>query len=128
MAIRKCGLEDEVCGHHLNPTIIRKANLMEGELGMTYEALPNGIDFSTEFPTYILAFCPDTDSWFATNQRFFYYEYPMDFPNEKAAIDYFKMNPDVFLKIEENMEVYRPSFYSGGVWLENTKELVKTGD
>lgn len=60
---------------------------------MTYEALPNG----------------------------------MDFPNEKAAIDYFKRNPDVFLKIEENMEVYRPSFYSGGVWLENTKELVKTG-
>lgn len=94
-----------------------------------YGSLPDidGITFNTEFPTYILAFCPDTDSWFATNQRFFYYEYPMDFPNEKAAIDYFKRNPDVFLKIEENMETYRPSFYSGGVWLENTREFVKTG-
>lgn len=91
---------------------------------MTYEALPNGMDFSTEFPTYILAFCPDTDSWFATNQRFFYYEYPMDFPNEEAAIGYFKRNPDVFLKIEKNMEVYRPEFRENGVWLDNVSELV----
>lgn len=97
---------------------------MEEEWVTTYETLPNNVDFSTEFPTYILAFCPDSDSWFATNQRFFYYEYPMDFPNEKAAIGYFKRNPDVFLKIEENIGVYRPSFYDGGVWLENTGELV----
>lgn len=100
---------------------------MKDELVTTYETLPNNVDFSTEFPTYILAFCPDSDSWFATNQRFFYYEYPMDFPNEKAAIDYFKRNPDVFLKIEEGMGVYRPSFFDGGVWLENTRQLVTIG-
>ena len=92
-----------------------------------YESLPNidGVTFYTKFPTYILAFCPDSDSWFATNQRFFYYEFPMDFPNEEAAIDYFRRNPDVFLKIEKNMEVYRSSFFDGGVWLDNTRELVK---
>lgn len=94
---------------------------------VTYEDLPDGMDFSTEFPTYILAFCPDTDSWFATNQRFFYYEYPMDFPNEEAAIGYFKRHPDVFLKLEESMGVYRPSFFNGGVWLDNTRELVAVG-
>ena len=43
---------------------------------ITYESIPDGYEFSTEFPTYILGFCPDTDSWFATNQRFFFYEYP----------------------------------------------------
>lgn len=90
-----------------------------------HEALPDEMNFSTEFSTYILAFCPDTDSWFATNQRFFYYEYPMDFPNEEAAISYFKRNPDVFLKLEESMEVHRPSFFNGGVWLDNTKEFVQ---
>ena len=100
---------------------------MKEEWVTTYETLPNNVDFSTEFPTYILAFCPDLDSWFVTNQRFFYYEYPMDFSNEKAAIDYFKRNPDVFLKIEESIGVYRPSFYDGGVWLENTGELVTIG-
>lgn len=34
-----------------------------------YEPLPDvdGVTFNTKFPTYILAFCPDSDSWFATN-------------------------------------------------------------
>lgn len=91
---------------------------------VVHEALPEGVDFSTEFPTYILAFCPDTDSWFATNQRFFYYEYPMEFPNEESAIGYFKCNPNVFLKLEIDMEVYRPSFRNNGVLLDNTNEFV----
>lgn len=93
-------------------------------MGFSYEELPDGYDFSSTFDTYILAFCPDTDSWFATNQRFFYYEYPMDFPNEAAAIGYFKRNADVFMKLERDMGVYRPSFYDGGVYLDNLNELV----
>lgn len=97
---------------------------MKEEWIVTYEELPDGVDFTTQFPTYILAFCPDTDSWFATNQRFFYLEYPMEFQNEEDAIEYFKKNPDVFLKIEESTDVYRPSFNAGGVWLDNTRELI----
>ena len=101
----------------------RKADFMKNAI---YKSLPDidGVTFNTEFPTYILAFCPDSDSWFATNQRFFYYEYPMDFPNERAAIEYFRRHPDLFLKLEESMEVNRPSFFDGGVWLDNTRELV----
>lgn len=89
-----------------------------------YVKIPDEFDFSTRFPTYILAFCPDTDSWFATNQRYFFYEYPMDFPNEEAAIAYFKRNPEVFADLENEMNIYRSNFNSGGVYLENTKELV----
>ena len=89
-----------------------------------YVKIPDEFDFSTSFPTYILAFCPDTDSWFATNQRFFFYEYPIDFPNEEAAISYFKRNPEVFMDLENEMNTYRPSFNDGGVYLENTKELI----
>lgn len=91
---------------------------------MCYEELPEGMDFSTEFETFILAFCPDTDSWFATNKRFFYYEYPKDFPDEKSAIEFFKNNPAVFYEEEARMQVYKPDFYLGKVRLENTDELI----
>ena len=95
---------------------------------ITYESIPDGYEFSTEFPTYILGFCPDMDSWFATNQRFFFYEYPIDFPNEKSAIEYFRKNPKVFYNLEKEMGICRPSFYDDGVWLENTKELIMIKD
>ncbi len=99
---------------------------MKDDYSVIYESVPDGMDFNTEFSTYILAFCPDTDSWFATNQRFFYYEYPVEFPNEEAANGYFKQNPDVFMNLEKSMGFYRPSFLKGKVWLENTNELIPT--
>lgn len=91
---------------------------------MCYEELPASMDFSTEFETYILAFCPDTDSWFATNKRFFYYEYPKEFPNEESAIEFFRHNPALFYEEEARMRVYKPDFYLGKVRLENTNELI----
>ena len=106
---------------------IIKQLIREVEQVVVYEELPEGRNFSDTFPTYILAFCPDTDSWFATNERYFFYEYPIDFPNEEAAIGYFKRNPEVFLKIEKEMNIYRPKFNSGGVYLENIKQLVSVG-
>ena len=93
---------------------------------MAYLTLPDGMDFSTKFNTYIIAFCPDSDSWFVTNNRFFYYEYDeTEFQTEKEGIDYFKKNPRIFYNIEKKMKVYRPSFNKGGVWLENINELIK---
>ena len=92
---------------------------------VVYEELPEGYDFSTKFPTWIIAFCPDLDCWFVTNQRFFYYEYDKEFETEEKGIEFFKENAELFYDIEMKMEVYRPSFYEGGVWLENLKELVK---
>lgn len=92
---------------------------------VAYVELPEGYDFSTKFPTWIIAFCPDLDCWFVTNQRFFYYEYDKEFKTEEEGIEFFKENAKLFYDIEMKMEVYRPSFYEGGVWLENLKELVK---
>lgn len=97
-------------------------------MGFTYEELPEGYDFSSKFDTYILAFCPDIDAWFATNERFFYYEYPMEFDDEASAIEYFKKNPNIFLKLENDIGAYRPESYDGGVWIENTRELVLIKD
>lgn len=92
---------------------------------MGYENLPDGYDFNSGFDTYILAFCPDTDTWFATNQRSFYYEYPMDFPNEEIAIEYFKKNPEIFWKIEQDI---MKGHSSDGVYLENISTLIPMSD
>lgn len=89
-----------------------------------YVAIPDGYDFNTEFETYIIAFCPDTDSWFVTNNRFFYYEYDKEFATEEDGIKFFKENPKIFYDEEIRMEVYRPSFRNGGVWLDNINKFI----
>ena len=89
-----------------------------------YVEVPAKYDFNTEFPTWIIAFCPDLDSWFVTNQRFFYYEYDKEFETEKDGVEFFKNNPKIFYDEEIRMNVYKPSFYRDGVWLYNIKTLI----
>ena len=36
-----------------------------------YVEVPKEYNFNTEFPTWIIAYCQDSDSWFVTNKRFF---------------------------------------------------------
>lgn len=95
---------------------------------MGYEKVPDDYDFSTEFETYIIAFCPDTDEWFVTNKRFFYYEFPMEFRTEEDGILYFRKHASTFYQLEIDMEVYRPSIYDGVVFLSNTNELIRVAD
>jgi len=89
-----------------------------------YTSSPEEYDFSTQFPTWIIAFCPDTDSWFVTNNRFFYYEYDKEFLNENDGIAFFKNNPKIFYDEEIRMGCYRPYFRANCVLLDNTHELV----
>ena len=91
---------------------------------MAYAAVPDGYDFSTQFSTYIIAFCPDLCCWFVTNQRFFYFEYEKEFETEQEGIEYFRRNLSIFYGLEIGMGFPRPSFYTGGVWLDNTHELI----
>lgn len=83
-----------------------------------YESVPDGYDFSSTFNTFILGYCPDTLSWFATNQRFFYYEYPKEFSTKEEAEDFFRKNAEEFYEIENNIVERRPSFADGFVYLE----------
>lgn len=91
-----------------------------------YKSVPSGFDFDSEVPTYIIAFCPDTDSWFVTNKRFFYYQYPVEFEDENSGISYFKEHPEIFVKLEEYMKINRRPEYCYGVWLDNTDEFIKS--
>ena len=92
---------------------------------MAYVQVPDDYKFGEKFSTWIIAFCPDTDSWFVTMERYFYYEYERKFESEEEGIHFFKTHPEIFMKIEIEMGIYRPSFYKDGVWLENTSELVR---
>ena len=77
--------------------------------------------FTMEFPTWIIAYCPDTNSWFCTNQRFFYYEYPDEFQCENDAVTYFKNHISDFIKLNNEM----CSKKTNSVFLENTmKEYI----
>lgn len=95
---------------------------------MGYEIVPDGYDFSTKFDTYIIAFCPDTDEWFVTNERFFYYEFPMEFKTEEDGISYFRKHASTFYQLEIDMVAYRPRFHEGVVFLSNTNELIRVAD
>ena len=90
-----------------------------------YKEVPSGFDFNTEFNTWILAFCPDTLEWFATNQRFFYYEYPMEFENETDAVDYFIKNASKFYELEEKMVEHMPTFAKNKLWLSNIQSPIE---
>jgi hypothetical protein len=84
----------------------------------------NIMKFVDTFDTYIIAYCPDTDSFFVTNERYFFWESKEKFVNEEAGITYFKNNINKFKEIREDI------LQKTGGWnvnrkfvLENTKEL-----
>lgn len=91
-----------------------------------YKELKKGEDFSKTYSMWIIAYCLDTNSFFATNQRGFFWEYNDEFQCENDAINYFRTHLDEFWKIRN--EILR----SAGGWnvnsdlyLENTKEKFK---
>lgn len=85
---------------------------------MSYVSIPEGYDFRTEFQTWIIAYCVDTNSWFCTNQRFFYYEYPDEFKCENDAVYYFENHVEEFVELTREMYPNKTS----NVFLENTKK------
>ena len=48
--------------------------------------------FNTKYPTWIVAYCPDEDSFFVTNERHFFWESEEEFDSEEEAIGRVKKN------------------------------------
>jgi hypothetical protein len=90
---------------------------------MALVSIPDEYDFSTVFPTWIIAYCPDTNSWFCTNKRFFYYEHPDEFQCEKDAIRYFENHIDIFVGLTQQMYPKKQDY----VVLENTRKKYTRG-
>lgn len=85
---------------------------------MVYITIPEKCDFNTKFSTWIIVYCVDTNSWFCTNQRFFYYEYLAEFKCEDDAVNYFKNHIHEFVKL--NLKMFPNKIDS--VFLENTRQ------
>lgn len=81
---------------------------------------------NTKHPTWIIAFCPDTDSFFATNERYFFWESEEEFDSEEAAIYYFERHIWRFVNIERYIMkdmMFGDKFSNiDRIWLENTQK------
>lgn len=64
---------------------------------MSHVELPEEINFSTKFDTFIIAYCPDTDSWFVTKERFFTMNIQRNLCQKKMAFVISKIISDCFL-------------------------------
>ena len=55
--------------------------------------------------TWIIGFCPDTDSFFVTDQRCFYWdtEGELEFNSEDEGIEYFENHLVYFLKVNNTL-------------------------
>jgi hypothetical protein len=90
-----------------------------------YKELSKG-DFSKSYPTWIIAYCLDTNSFFATDQRHFFYEYNNEFPCEIDAINFFKTHLDEFGKIRNEILNSTGGWNTNSdLYLENTRENFK---
>lgn len=61
-----------------------------------YQELKGNENFSDIYATWVIAYCLDTDSFFATNQRHFFWEYNDEFQCENDAIYYFRNHLEEF--------------------------------
>ena len=82
--------------------------------------------FDTKYPTWIVAFCPDTDSFFVTNERYFFWESEEVFDSEEAGIYYFEHHVQHYINIEKEImsQMMFGDKYSNinMVWLDNTQK------
>lgn len=88
-----------------------------------YKELKKNESFSDTFSTWIIAYCLDTDSFFCTNQRFFWWEYDKEFETEDLAIQYFTTHISEFRKIRnEFADKYGGIRKDDFLFLYNTRE------
>ena len=91
-----------------------------------YKKLNKDENFSKPYSTWIIAYCLDTNSFFATNQRHFFWEYDNEFSCENDAISYFKTHLDEFKTIRNEILNSTGGWkISSDLYLENTRERFK---
>ena len=76
---------------------------------------------------WIIAYCPDTDEFFATDQREFFWEYDRKFSSESAAVSFFESHISDFLDVKNNILKdcimgYKPR---DSIYLANTQKFYR---
>jgi hypothetical protein len=68
-----------------------------------YVELKEAENFSDTYKTWVVGYCLDTDSFFVTNQRHFFWQSDEEFASKKEGVEYFKNNITQFRSIRENI-------------------------
>lgn len=90
---------------------------------MGYVKLSDDKTFSKVYPSWIIAYCVDTDSFFCTDQRYFFWEHNKEFPKESDAVQYFRNHISEFRKVRDKIaQSYGGIKKDDPIFLENTKE------
>lgn len=73
-------------------------------------------DATNPHNTFVIAFCPDIDTFFVTNERDFFWETQQDFETKEDAIKYIKLNIEYFKNIHNQImgECYAGNHYGRG--------------
>ena len=81
--------------------------------------------FNTKYPTWIVAYCPDEDSFFVTNERHFFWESEEEFDSEEEAIDYVENHVGYFVELSKEIQGRMRSDRTimNRIWLENTRKF-----
>ena len=54
-------------------------------------------NFNEEFPTYVIGYCPDINSWFITKQRYWAFQFNEEFNCYDEALNFFNNNQEMIL-------------------------------
>lgn len=73
-------------------------------MGVT--VLRNNENFNDKRKTYIIAYCPDGDFFFISNERHFYWEYHKEFDTQMEAVKFFKNNKDFFFDCRLSLMIF----------------------
>lgn len=109
----------------LNIKIWQEIFLSFGQIGGVnmYQELKGNENFSDKYATWIIAYCLDTDSFFATNKRHFFWEYNDEFQCENDAVNYFRNHLDEFRDARKEILSHCGGWsIDKDLFLENTKE------
>ena len=81
--------------------------------------------FNTKYPTWIVAYCPDEDSFFVTNERHFFFFFEEEFDSEEEAIDYVENHVGYFVELSKEIQGRMRSDRTimNRIWLENTRKF-----
>lgn len=90
-----------------------------------YNQLKTNEKFSDKHETWIIAYCIDTDSFFCTDERYFWWKYEKEFNSEYDGINFFRNNVGIFVSQRESFrKEYGGLSKQDYVFLENTKERI----
>lgn len=81
-------------------------------------------EFSKEYATWIIAYCPDTNEFFVTRQRGFFWEDDTQYESKDAAIQAFTHNVPKYVLIKNDImkNMGQQMMLDDKVWLSNTEK------